>query len=392
MGIFDKFTGKKKEEELARQEQLKEKAKEEEILELKKKYEELDWPVIHRLNPVSLKDDQNALMEETISSERKDEIGELIYNEELSNETLKFLNGQELLFLLTTYEVFNKKSPLPGYETGHRKVYNEVLSRIRDAEFLFVLYDKNSSFPYIDHGYGNIYFEEDIAEKAAGMFNKQFRNVEVRKCKVSAAQNAGASGLSYFDFLYYIGINNLIIDNGAYRARFKRNEIMPAPGEWSSEKKTMPVNPALNFAMLDFLEEVRWPVKYEKRDELIKAKEIRLLSTLRASHLIVPVQHEGPAEMLEDGRIKLNKDTKLKFLIMKTKDDKQFLPVYTDTFEFSKLAQNREWNAGVFAYNDILRFISDKDGIRINPDGQGLVLATERLKAFEEFAQKNIKK
>ena len=124
----------------------------------------------------------------------------------------------------------------------------------------------------------------------------------------------------------------------------------------------------------------------------IKAKEIRLLSTLRASHLIVPVQHEGPAEMLEDGRIKLNKDTKLKFLIMKTKDDKQFLPVYTDTFEFSKLAQNREWNAGVFAYNDILRFISDKDGIRINPDGQGLVLATERLKAFEEFAQKNIKK
>jgi hypothetical protein len=150
----------------------------------------------------------------------------------------------------------------------------------------------------------------------------------------------------------------------------------------------MPINPGLNFAMLDFLEELRWPVKYEKRDEILKAKEMRMLSYIRAAQFIVPMQHDGPVEALEDGRLKLTKDNKIRFLVMKTADDKQFMPVFTDAFEFAKLAKTATgWNAGVFRYQDILKFVQDKDGIRINPDGQGLVLTKDRMMALEMAGQ-----
>ena len=390
MGIFDRLTGRKKgnapdENELNREE----KEQENRIAELKKEYEDIKWPVIIRLNPVNTEAEDAQVMDETVDEERKREIGELIFDEDISSDTLKFLNPQELLFLLTTLEVFNKKKALPGYESNHRKVYNEILGRIRDAEFLYVIYDLNTGFPFIDHGYGNVYFEEDLARKACEMFNKQFRKTEPKKCPINSVDD-NTKNLGFFDFLYYTGIDNLIIDNGAYRARFKRNEIVPAAAEWSSEKTNMPINPKLNFAMLDFLEEIKWPVKYEKRTEVLKAKELRMMTFLRGSKLLVPIQHEGPAEMMDDGRIKLTKDTKLRFLVMRTNDDKEFIPVFTDTNEFAKLQGAREWNAGVFAYADILKLVNEKDGIRINPEGQGLVFQKERLYEFEKMMQQQI--
>ncbi len=386
-GIFGKKAEKEKEAELEKEEELQAEH-EETVNKVKDAHKDLEWPVIQRLNPVNIKDAEGQAMEETVSPDRKDEIGNLIYNEELPIDTLKFLNGQELLFLLTTLEVYNKKSPLPGFKENHRKVYNELLSRIRDAEALYVLYDKKSGFPFVEGGYAYVYFEEELALKAAELFGRQFRNLDAKRCEIETKPDSNGRKAVFFDFLYYIGVENLIVDNGAYRARFKRNEIVAAPGEWSSEdKKSAPINPALNFAILDFLQELRWPVKYEKRESVLKAKEMRMLGLIRSSRFIIPIQHEGPAEIMEDGRLKFTKDTKIKFLIMKTKDEKQFIPLYTDSFQFSRHPQAKDWNVGVFGYPDILKFVQDKDGININPEGQGLVMTKERMMSLEFAAQ-----
>lgn len=113
MGLFDIF-GKKndKEAELEKEKALEEQ-KEKTIEDRKKAYEGLEWPCIQRLNPVNIKDAEGEVMEETVPLERKDEIGAMIFDEDISPDTLKFLSGQELLFLLTALEVFNKKAPLP---------------------------------------------------------------------------------------------------------------------------------------------------------------------------------------------------------------------------------------------------------------------------------------
>lgn len=389
MGLFDLFGGKKNgaEDEASKEQELLS-SKEKEIEAARKAHAELTWPTIPRLNPVNIKDAETHEMEETVSPERKSEVGQLIYEPDISIDALVDLSGQELLFLLTAMEVFNKTAPLPDFEKNHRKVYNEILGRLRDSKELYVLYDTSTGYPFIDHGFANVYFEEDLAEKAKGMFEGQYRKLVVRKVKVENEEAPASVRRGFFDYLYYIGIENLIVDNGAYRARFKRNEIVVSPMDWNSEKKdASPVNPELNFAMIDFLEELRWPVQYEKRADVLKAKEVRMLSLIRNANYIIPMQHEGPAEVMEDGRIRMGKDTKLKFLVMKTKDDKQFLPVYTDAIEFSKKLTGTEWNAAVFKYQDILKFVQDKEGIRINPNGQGIVLPKDRMMAIEIAAQ-----
>ena len=112
-----------------------------------------------------------------------------------------------------------------------------------------------------------------------------------------------------------------------------------------------------------------------------------MLSLIRNSSFIVPMQHEGPAEVLENGMMKFNKDTKFKFLVLNTKDDKHFLPIFTDAIEFGKKLRGSEWNAAVFKYQDILKFMSDKDGITINPEGQSVVLPKERMLMLEAAGQ-----
>lgn len=380
MGIFDLFSsGKGKEqEEAAIKEQ--EAAKEKEIEDVKKAHEELTWPVITRINQINIKDAENELLEETVSSERKDEIGPLIYEDEIETSIIKGLTSQELLFLLTTLEVYHKASPLPDFEKKHRAVYNELLDRIRNANTLFVLYDAGTRYPFIDGGFVNVYFEKELAQKAAALYVKQYRKVIVNEVKVES--DTAPSGKGFFDFLYYIGIENLVIDNGAYKARFKRNEIVASVGDWKSDSGAAPVNPALNFTMLDFLSEVTWPVNYEQKTDVLKAKEARMVACIKKGKYIVPMQHEGEVEVLEDGRMKPGKDTKFKFPVYKTKEGKEYLPIYTDGTEFGKKLAGAGWNAAVFKYEDVIRFAKDKDGIRINPEGQGIVIPKERMKAI----------
>lgn len=389
MGLFDLFGGKKASEDAKAQEELNVASqKEKEMQAAMDAHADLEWPGFPRLNPVNGQEVGEDAMPETVTEERKNEIGEMIYDDNISPDSLRFLSNQEILFLLTTLEVFQKTAPLPGFESNHRKVYNELLNRVRDAEKLYVLYDATTGYPFIDHGFGNVYFEKDLAEKAAGLFAKQFRRLMVKDIMVESPVETSAVKRGFFDYLYYIGVENILVDNGAYRARFKRNEIVAAPGEWNSEDLGKnPINPALNFAMLDFMEELRWPVQYEKRNDVVRAKEMRMLSLIRSSNFIVPMQHEGPVEVLEDGRMKFNKDTKFKFLMLNTKDEKHFLPIFTDGIEFGKKLRGTEWNAAVFKYQDILKFMSDKDGIAINPEGQNVILPKERMVMLEAAGQ-----
>ena len=112
-----------------------------------------------------------------------------------------------------------------------------------------------------------------------------------------------------------------------------------------------------------------------------------MTACIARANFIVPMQHEGPVEVLEDGRMKPGKDTKFKFPVFKTKEGKEFLPIYTDGLEFSKKMQGGEWNAAVFKYKDIKMFAAGKDGIRINPEGQGLVIPKERFDEIDKPAQ-----
>jgi hypothetical protein len=392
MGIFGLFGNKKNETESeeAREAALREQ-QEQKIKEVKKAYEGMEWPAVPRHNNVVIGNagqDSEEKPEDTLTEDRKNEVGELIYDPNLSPNAFTELSGQELLFLLTAMEAFNKKAPLPGFESNSRKVYYELLGRIRDAKVLYVLYDMSTGYPFIENGYGHVYFEKELAERMAAVYEKQFHKLSALERKVVDDENPSNKKAGLFEYFYYLGIENLVIDNGGYRARFKRNEIVAAPGDWNmDEKDKAPSNPALNFAMTDLIQEAKWPVNYDKKKDVLKAKEMRMMTLIRNGSFIVPMQHEGPAQVMSDGRIQLDKDTKTKFLLIRTPDGKQFVPVCTDGFEFARINKDREWNAAIFKFRDLVRLVNDKDGIRINPAGQGIVVPKQQMMLIEVAGQ-----
>ena len=380
MGLFSIFGEKKtKEYSPGQLEEDMKLAREKEIQAVKDAHANLPWPVIPKLNQVSLKDDNNGGIRETVSPERKDEIGPMIFEDDISINELMKLTNQELLFVLTAFDEFNEADPIPDYERNRRKVYNEIIRRIRDSKLLYVIYDKTTGYPFIDHGNGLLYFEKELAEDAAKLYEKQYRQVLVKEIQVEIPSEANDNKKGYFDFLYSIGFNDLMIDNGAYRVKFRRNEIVADPGDWNGKKDVTPINPKLCFAMLDMLEERRWPVKYAKRDEVLGEKERRMLGNLYNGKYIIPMQYEGPVETAENGKMRLGKDTKFSFFMIKTQDNKLFLPIFTDGFEFGKMKLGPDWNAAVFTFSDVARFIADKDGIAINPAGHKVFMPKEQV-------------
>lgn len=391
MGIMDLFNGKKNAEKAAAEEEMnKAKALETLIENQKKAHEGMEWPKIQPLNPIKVANATGDTLDNALTPERMDEIGQLIYEPQIKLDMIKDFSLQEILFVLTSLEVFNAKSKFENYESNHRVLYNEVLSRVRDASTIYVLYDTSTNYPFLDHGFASIYLDKDAAEAAAAGFGKQFRKLAVRECRGENSDDS-SSKKGFFDYLFYLGIERLIVDNGMYRAMFRRSEIV-APPNWADDKKTPPSNPALAFAMLDFIEEAKWPVKYEKREQVLKAKEMRMLSLARLGTYIVPIEHDGPAEVMEDGRLKFGKDSKLKFPIMKNSKGGMYLPVFTDGVEFARKFGKEGFQGAVFKFPDLIKFVQDRDGVVINPMGQNIMLQKDKMLEIEAAAAESIKK
>lgn len=384
MGLMDLFGGKNR---AAEQERLLEEQRQQEhqrqVEQQKKAHENEPWPQIPRLNILNIKDTKLEV-EDSISAERKDEIGQLVFEPNLTADQITGFTVQELLFLQLTMTVFNRKAALTDYEKNHRVVYNELLSRIHKAEKFYVLYDKRTGYPLIDGGFAPIYLERERAEKAAELYKAQFRDVLVMERDGEAAplKENGARPIAFFDYLYYIGVENVVIDNGWYKGVVKRSEIS-APMDWNSDpKKTPPSNPALAFAMTDYVSENRWPVKYEKRAEILQKKTDRMMLLIPKGRYIVPsrVVDVDPAAAPEVGPDGQKPTKQVQFPAVKV-GEKMYLPLFTDLFEYTKKFGKTDMKPVGFEYRNLLRFVTGGiEGLIINPNGQGIVISAEKAR------------
>ena len=245
-----------------------------------------------------------------------------------------------------------------------------------------MLYDKRTGYPLIDGGFVPIYLEKDRAEKAVELYKAQFREVMAmeRDGEAAPVKEDGGHPIALFDYLYYIGVENVVVDNGWYKGVVKRSEIS-APMDWNSDpKKTPPSNPALAFALTDYISEMRWPVKYEKREEILKKKSDRMMALIPKGRYILPsrVVDVDPESVPEVGPNGQKPTKQVQFPAIKV-GDKMYLPIFTDLFEYSKKFAKAEMKPVGFEYKNLLRFVSGGiEGIVINPNGQGIVVPKDK--------------
>lgn len=400
MGLFDKFGSRKKaaEERAAKEaEEQKQREVEELAAQQKQAHEGMSWPGVMRMNLLKINTPgvQAPKIEDPISPERKEEIGNLIYQPVLTPADVESFTLQELIFLLDTHEIFNRKAALENYEANHRVIYNDLLRRIHEAEKFYILYDRLTGYPLIDGGFALIYLEKEHAEIAAKVYETQFRKTAVveRPGEGAPVPEEGPKPVLLFDYLYYLGMENIIIDNGWYKAAIKRSEISAPPASWAPDPaKIPPAAPELAFAMIDFVGEAKWPVRYEKRDERIRRKMDRINTLIPTQTFVIPVYVEG-SEQTPEGQ-----KPKVKFPLLKlkakTKDseiEQNVIPIFTDLFEYAKNFNGKnQFRPVKFQYRNAVQFLRETDGFVINPRGESIVLP--RARAMELIARSmNIK-
>lgn len=395
MGLFGSRKKKQMQEEQAQAELEARKKKEHDDLveQQKNAHADLTWPKLMPINGLRNKETGLAVLpaeDDPLSQEKKDEIGAMVFEPEIKPEDVQKLDNTELMFLLDTHEMYNHHAALENYEANHRVMYNELLDRIHKAKQYYVLYDSRTRYPFVDAGFAFVYFDEDHAKKAAELYQKQFRKLvpQVRPGESAEPNEQGIRPLALFDYFYYVGVEKVILDNGYYRVGIRRGEISAPPTFAADPKQIPPASPALSYAMTDFLQEVRWGVKYDKREEVLKRKQQRMNILIPSSKYVVPMllkdDDNAPTQVGPDGKERKAKRMEFPMIMLKarksdgTEEEQRFLPVFTDLFEFSKNFPKQEYKPAVFEYSKMLGLVRPLGGFIINPRGQNVIVPQKR--------------
>ena len=280
---------------------------------------------------------------------------------------------------------------------------------VRAQEKIYVLYDARTGYPLLDGSFVLMYLEKEHAEIAAKLYAEQMRSVKIIEVPGMAAEPAQLDGkiqMKIFDYLFFLGAENIVIDNGWYKGFLRRSEISAPFYINEDPEKIPPYNPAISFALTDYVGELRWPVQYGKRKELLQAKFNSVMKLVPKGTYLLPFRNldedaanagdpnadgaaaEQPATPTHDGMAKTTdaatesaeaaKKNHRVQLPMVTLNGKNFMPVYTDIFEFSKKFANSGFRPTRADFQTISRFMGNYDGFIINPQGQAMVIERQK--------------
>lgn len=352
---------------------------------------------------------QPTILSDPLTPERKDEVGALVYEPTLKPDMLKELNLQETLFLEAALLIAHKQHPLDNYDQNRQVIRNHFLDMVRAQEKIYVLYDARTGYPLLDGSFVLMYLDKEHAEIAAKLYAEQLRSVKIIEVPGMAAEPAQLDGkiqMKIFDYLFFLGAENIVIDNGWYKGFLRRSEISAPFYINEDPEKIPPYNPAISFALTDYVGELRWPVQYGKRKELLQAKFNSVMKLVPKGTYLLPFRNldedtanagdpnadgasaEQPATPTHDGMAKTTdavtesaeaaKKNHRVQLPMVTLNGKNFMPVYTDIFEFSKKFANSGFRPTRADFQTISRFMGNYDGFIINPQGQAMVIERQK--------------
>ena len=382
MGLFD-FFGRKRAEEEAKEEELK-KAEAEQDSEAARRdaHPKFAPPEIQPLNPLKAGGEEAPRGEDSIGRERKEALCGLIWRSRLKYDEIRGLGTQELLFLMTAMERAQLESPLENYEENHQLLYSELLNRIRSADEIWVLYDSTTGYPFLESGMCCVYLAGEQAEQAAQMYAKQFRRLKAAKVPLTT-EGPDGKRRSFMEYLGYLGMTWILLDNGWYRARFRAGDVVNSI-QWEEKPQEELKNPKLFLAGLNLAQEMRWTVNYEKRKEVLGRRQFEAYTALRTSRLIVPVIPPEGAAPDESGKYTLKEGEQLRIPLVKDGQGNEFLPVFTDPLEYGRVFEKRkEIRPAILDYGKVIPIMNGKKGLIINPGGLKLAFALQDLAGME---------
>lgn len=323
---------------------------------------------------------------DVISPKRKDEIGPFVLAEHIEEEQLKDVTIQELAFLIRTAEHFNKVKAVANYEEKKNLLYKEMNKKLLAADELFITIDRTTNMPFINCDTVDVYSKKSFALNAVLHYLKEYRDLMV--VRVPKDNSGLPDGLGLFAWLYYLGADRIVIDNGQYTVEVKRDDILPPPDYSDAKLVETPVeNPKLRFAINRCLSEVRWPVDYPERKKVFEEKNESMIKEILNAKYLIPMRIEGEIEQAEPNLSVVKKDSNMIIPTLTNSNNEQYQAVFTDWTEFRKLYDKEKWSGLISDLKQVYSFAKDM-GIVINPLGENLIISGEVKEEIKERLEK----
>lgn len=315
-----------------------------------------------------------------LGEKREEELAPMLEETQLDQEELGKLNIQECIYLLCTLQRTAGERNDPFYKEKGDLLYTTILGKLANAPTLYLVMNEDTNVPFIIGDSVDVYSTLDRAMRAVEFYRKQHYHLYVKEVPLD---NSGLPGsLSLFAWLFYLGMERILVDNGAYKAMIKRSDLCSIEEVASEGGLEVPVvNPGLRFSMADFLEETRWQVSYNGRRDNLEAKAERLTERLKKSKLLVPIRYEDMKQGTDP--VSLVGKKNLNLPMAETEEGTKYLPVFTDWIEFQGSYAKEEWGVIALPMAEIMRAV-EEEGIVINPLTENLALDAESLTELKE--------
>lgn len=325
-----------------------------------------------------------------MDNKRKNELGRIfIFSNKISAEEFEKVNIQELVFLIFTMRVLKEKNALNNHDYDGKIIAftRALIIKLRTSKELYIAYDKNTKYPYIDfEERAWIFSQKEFADNAVEHFNKQETFLEMKKL-------VDKDVINEFGKMHYIGIEKFLIDNGEYTIEMKRNEILPSRDYSNVPAKNIPViNPKMQFAMIKFFQNAYSRKNYANKAEVMRNLEEKMLEEVINAKYLVPIKLENNDLKIDsNGMNVVNKGNEVRFSIIKDKKGTSWIPAFTDWYEFDKAFDKKSWKSSICNFQDILLLSEKLQGAVINCSGLSLKIDDTNKDIIKEFIMKKSK-
>ncbi|MEF2966656.1 enhanced serine sensitivity protein SseB [Paenibacillus sp. M1] len=320
---------------------------------------------------------------------RKDEIGRrFLLSSELPLDECRELEIQELIFLIDSAKHFKEQGTFDGEQLEQRKkaFYDLLKEKVINAKSLYIAYDKNTNYPYMDaEDRIWMFSKKKYAAHARDYFMQQLLMLDMKRV-------AGDDILKAFAELHSLGIPKIIIDNGQYHIEIDRDEILPPPDFSGTPEISIPVtNPDLQRALIRFFQTAYTQNNFEGKQQVLQELEDQMIDEVVRAKYLLPMQlkEQEPAPPDEQGKKTLKEGTVIQFAVLGGEGETTWLPVFTDWTEFEKAFDKSVWSSNIVSYDDVLRISENMDGIIINSRGIPLTIDDKNKERIEAYRRES---
>lgn len=259
--------------------------------------------------------------------------------------------------------------------------YKEQILKIQKLEPMYVAFSQGTKHPFVicdEESYNDQIWTFENEEQAKEFVKQKFEETKDMLIYVKVPNN---QLLLFFSNQYLLGVNEVVFVEKTRQTKIPLEQIVVKPDYSKLPPQKRPLlNPQMQLTGIYFMQELYKRKPNNEKPQLRELEEEMAANLVRSRFLIASekIDKNGPADAKN-----------LRIPYVKNKEDKTFLPLFTDPQEFSRFNTEKKFHAGVLEFTNVEKVVgANAEGIVVNPYSLNIVILKEKLPSLlKRFAK-----